>query len=100
MVTQTCDLVERLLTIPDPRRQCRNLKHRLVDILVLGFCGTLAGCDDFVEIADWATDNAEFLGTFLELPTVSASSALCCPRPGRNPYENPRNPLRRSRSAP
>jgi predicted transposase YbfD/YdcC len=68
MVTQTCDLVERLLTIPDPRRQCRNLKHRLVDILVLGFCGTLAGCDDFVEIADWATDNAEFLGTFLELP--------------------------------
>ena len=39
-----------------------------MDILVLGFCGTLAGCDDFVEIADWATDNAEFFGTFLELP--------------------------------
>lgn len=68
MVTATCDLVERLRTIPDPRRQCRNLKHRLVDLLVLGFCGTLANCDDFVEIADWATDNAEFFGTFLELP--------------------------------
>ncbi|MGH8399294.1 MAG: ISAs1 family transposase [Gammaproteobacteria bacterium] len=68
MVTQTCDLVERLKTIADPRRQCRNLKHRLEDILVLGFCGTLAGCDDFVEIADWASDNAEFFGTFLELP--------------------------------
>lgn len=68
MVTQTCDLVERLKTIPDHRRQCQNLKHRLHDILVLGFCGTLAGCDDFVEIADWATDNAEFFGTFLELP--------------------------------
>lgn len=68
MVTQTCDLVERLKTIPDHRRQCRNLKHRLEDILVLGFCGTLAGCDDFVEIADWAIDNAEFFATFLELP--------------------------------
>jgi predicted transposase YbfD/YdcC len=69
MLTMTCDLVERLMTIPDHRRQCRNLKHRLVDVLVLGFCGTLAGCDDFVEIVDWATDNAEFLGTFLELPS-------------------------------
>src|SRR5437764_1490465 len=52
MVPLTCDLVERLMTIPDHRRQCRNLRHRLVDILVLGFCGTLAGCDDFVEITD------------------------------------------------
>jgi len=68
MVTQTCDLLERLKTIPDHRRQCRNLKHRLQDILLLGFCGTLAGCDDFVEIADWATDNADFFRTFLELP--------------------------------
>jgi len=68
MVSLTCDLVERLMTIPDHRRQCRNLRHRLVDILVLGFCGTLAGCDDFVEIADWATDNVEFFRTFLELP--------------------------------
>jgi predicted transposase YbfD/YdcC len=68
MVTQTCDLVQRLKTIPDHRRQCQNLKHRLEDILVLGFCGTLAGCDDFVEIVDWATDNTEFFRTFLELP--------------------------------
>jgi predicted transposase YbfD/YdcC len=68
MISLTCDLVERLMDIPDHRRQCRNLKHRLVDILLLGFCGTLAGCDDFVEIVDWASDNAEFFGTFLELP--------------------------------
>ena len=60
MVTQTCDLVERLKAIPDHRRQCQNLKHRLHDILVLGFCGTLAGCDDFVEIADWATRRHPF----------------------------------------
>lgn len=68
MITLSCDLVERLQTIPDHRRQCQNLKHQLVDILVLGFCGTLAGCDDFVEIEDWAKDNATFFGNFLELP--------------------------------
>src|SRR5207302_1406031 len=68
MVVMTCELVDRAKTIPDPRRQCRNLKHRLEDILVLGFCGVLAGGDDFVEIADWAAVNVAFFGTFLELP--------------------------------
>ena len=68
MVTMACELVERAKTIPDPRRQCRNLKHRLEDLLVIGFCGVLAGCDDFVEIADWAQQNVAFFRTFLELP--------------------------------
>jgi predicted transposase YbfD/YdcC len=66
--TKTCALVERLQTIADPRRQCENLKHPLVDVMMLGFCGVLAGCEDFVEIAAWATEHAEVLGTFLELP--------------------------------
>jgi predicted transposase YbfD/YdcC len=68
MVAKTCELVARAKTISDPRRQCRNLKHRLEDILVLGFCGVLAGCDDFVEIASWANENVAFFRTFLELP--------------------------------
>ena len=68
MVEKTCELVERAKTIPDPRRQCQNLKHRLEDILVLGFCGLLGGCDDFVEIAEWANQNVAFFRTFLELP--------------------------------
>ena len=50
MDMKACELVDRAKTIRDPRRQCRNLKHRLEDLIVLGFCGTLAGCDDFVEI--------------------------------------------------
>jgi len=60
--------VERLETIADPRRQGENLKHRLVDIIILGFCGVLAGCEDFVEIAEWAKLQEEFFGSFLELP--------------------------------
>ena len=68
MPTKTCALMERLQTVADPRRQCENLKHPLVDVIMLGFCGVLAGCEDFVEIAAWATEHAAVLGTFLELP--------------------------------
>jgi len=68
MADKTCELVERVQAIDDPRRQCRNLKHRLADILILGFCGTLAGCDDFVEVADFARHNLDFFRTFLDLP--------------------------------
>jgi predicted transposase YbfD/YdcC len=73
MVTKTCTLVEHLQTVTEPRRQCRNLKHPLVDVLVLGFCGVLAGCDDFVEIAAWARLHEAFWRTFLELPHGVAS---------------------------
>lgn len=68
MPAMTCALVERLETIVDPRRQCENLKHRLVDIIIVGFCEVLAGCDDFVEIAEWAKVHEGFFRSFLELP--------------------------------
>jgi predicted transposase YbfD/YdcC len=68
MPSQTCALVERLQTMPDPRRQSENLKHPLVDIIILGFCGVLAGCEDFVEMAEWAKVHEAFFRAFLELP--------------------------------
>jgi hypothetical protein len=68
MPALTCALVEKLQTIADPRRQCANLKHRLVDIIIVGFCGGLGGCEDFVEIAAWAKGNEAFLRSFLALP--------------------------------
>jgi predicted transposase YbfD/YdcC len=68
MPLRTCPLVEKLQTIVDPRRQCANLKHPLVDIIIVGFCGVLGGCEDFVEIAEWAKGNEAFFRTFLELP--------------------------------
>ncbi len=61
-------LVEALETVPDPRRQCKNLRHRLVDILVLGFCGVLCGCEDFVEIEAFGRSKEPFFRRFLELP--------------------------------
>ena len=68
MVGKTCELVDLAKTIADPRRQCANLKHLLQDILVLGFCGTLAGCEDFVQLVTWANINLAFFRTFLALP--------------------------------
>ena len=59
---------ERLQTIADPRRQGENLKHPLVDVIIVGFCGVLAGCEDFVEIAEWGKGNEGFFRTFLALP--------------------------------
>ena len=43
MPAMTCALVERLQTIADPRRQSENLKHPLVDIIILGSVGCLGG---------------------------------------------------------
>jgi predicted transposase YbfD/YdcC len=68
MPAMTCTLVERLETIGDPRRAGKNRKHRLVDIIIVGFCGVLGGCEDFVEMAAWAKGNEEFFRSFLELP--------------------------------
>lgn len=61
-------LVDALAAVPDPRRQCKNLRHRLVDVLVIGFCGVLCGCEDFVEIERFARAKQEFFRRFLELP--------------------------------
>jgi predicted transposase YbfD/YdcC len=62
------DLVAALGAVPDPRRQCKNLRHRLVDVLVLGFCGVLCGCEDFVEIEAFARSKEDFFRRFLDLP--------------------------------
>jgi len=62
------DLVAALGTVPDPRRQCKNLRHRLVDVLVVGFCGVLCGCEDFVELQTFGRKKEDFFRRFLELP--------------------------------
>jgi hypothetical protein len=68
MPALTCGLVEKVQTIADPRRQGANLKHSLVDIIIVGVCGVLGGCEDFVEIAEWGKGNEAFLRSVLELP--------------------------------
>jgi hypothetical protein len=61
-------LVEAVQAVPDPRRQCKNLRHRLVDVVILGFAGVLCGGDDFVEIEEFARSKEDLFRQFLELP--------------------------------
>ena len=61
-------LVTALAAVPDPRRQCKNLRHRLVDVFVVGFCGVLCGCEDFVELQTFGRKKEDFFRRFLELP--------------------------------
>jgi len=65
---QRSALAATLANVPDPRRQCQNLRHRLVDILVIGFCAVLCGGEDFVEIEAFGRAKEEFFRRFLELP--------------------------------
>jgi predicted transposase YbfD/YdcC len=62
------NLVEALRAVPDPRRQCKNLRHLLIDVLAIGFCGVLCGCEDFVEMQAFGQAKADFFRRFLELP--------------------------------
>jgi len=61
-------LLAALAVVPDPRRQCKNLRHPLVDVLVVGFCGVLCGCDDFVELETFGRKKEDFFRRFLQLP--------------------------------
>src|SRR5438552_914925 len=60
-------LLAALAVVPDPRRQCKNLRHPLVDVLVVGFCGVLCGCEDFVELQTFGRKKEDFFRRFLEL---------------------------------
>lgn len=53
--------------LPDPRRD-HTRRHKLTDIVVMGFCAVLCGAEDYEAIADFAAARQEWFGTFLELP--------------------------------
>jgi predicted transposase YbfD/YdcC len=67
-VKEQSPLVAALAAVPDPRRQCKNLRHPLVDVLVVGFCGVLCGGEDFVELETFGRKKEAFFRRFLELP--------------------------------
>src|SRR3954466_8670679 len=57
-------LLDRFSALEDSRQQAKVL-HPLSEILLLLLCGTLAGADDFVEIALWGGEHLAFLRRFL-----------------------------------
>ena len=55
-------------TIPDPRRPGGNLRHSLVEILVIILLGVMSGAETWIDIEDYGKQKEEWLRTFLELP--------------------------------
>jgi len=60
-------LIDCFRDLPDPRIE-RTRHHRLLDVLVIGFCATLAGGEGFNDMELFGTEKEEWFRTFLELP--------------------------------
>lgn len=60
-------MAQYFLAITDPRIE-RGKAHTLIDIVVIAICGVIAGCDSWVEIADFGNDQQAWLKRFLALP--------------------------------
>jgi len=61
-------LIESLEDVEDSRRGYGNLRHKLVDILVIGLCSTICCGEDFVDMEEFGNDRGSWLRGFLELP--------------------------------
>jgi predicted transposase YbfD/YdcC len=61
------NLIDHLSLIPEFRRENRNLKHKLLDILMISICSVFYGMEDFEEIAFFGEEKEDFLRTFLSL---------------------------------
>lgn len=53
-------LLDRFGEVGDPREGCK-VRYPLREVLFLVTCATIAGCDDYDEIADWGAQHLDFL---------------------------------------
>lgn len=79
----TVTLLQKLTQVQDGRSN-QGKRHPLENILVIMFCGILAGCANLQEIAEWAVANRKFLKKVLDMPhgiphptTISYALQLC-----------------------
>ena len=62
-------LKENLLVITEPRRTERgNIRHKLVDILVIGLCTIICNGEDYTDMEEFGHARIDWLRKFLELP--------------------------------
>jgi predicted transposase YbfD/YdcC len=54
--------------LEDPRLNNHNLRHQLIDILVITILATICGADTWTEIHEFGVSKKDWLRTFLELP--------------------------------
>lgn len=80
-------IIEHFKGLGDPRVNQHLVLHKVIDIVVIAVCATLAQQDTWEEIADYAEMKQDFLKRFLELPngipshdTISRVFSLIDPR--------------------
>ena len=61
---RTRSLLQHLAVLKDPRQPCK-VMYPLAEVLLLVVCATIAGCDDYDEIAAWGEARLAFLRRFL-----------------------------------
>lgn len=58
-------MLDHFAAVGDPREGCK-VKYPLGEVLFLVTCATIAGCDDYDEIAAWGQHHLAFLKTYAE----------------------------------
>jgi len=53
--------------LPEPRRRRKKVRHPLLNLVVMSLCATIAGADDWQEIAEFARQRRQWFGKFLDL---------------------------------
>jgi predicted transposase YbfD/YdcC len=62
-------VIDYLEAINDPRRtKYGNIRHKLIDIIVIAFTATLCGYEDYEEMEELGRLKLDFFKSFLELP--------------------------------
>jgi predicted transposase YbfD/YdcC len=65
--TPSLSFLDHFSQIDDPRVN-RRRRHKLLDILFIALCATIAGADDFLAIEVWGRSRRDWLQQYLELP--------------------------------
>lgn len=62
-------LKEEIKKIKDPRRTSHgHIRHKLIDIIIIGLCTVICGGEDFADMEEFGKSRREYLAEFLELP--------------------------------
>jgi len=61
-------LIKATTKIADTRRTSGNYRHKLVDILVIAFCGIICGARTYDDLEEFGKCKYTWLSVFLELP--------------------------------
>lgn len=62
------ELKKALAEVTEPRRPYGNIRHKLIDIIILGLCTVICGGEDFNDMETFGLEREEWLKSFLELP--------------------------------